>query len=150
MAERHCKAVLDRNPDHADINHLLGAIRFQQGNLEEALTHLKRATVWPGATAEYHNNLGCVLFKLGQRDGAIAAFERALALNPGFADALNNLGAIHREGSKSLKAVHTDLLENGFRPELLQAVPHLGAAYHGIVPHWHFAMMADRQRNEAS
>jgi type II protein arginine methyltransferase len=28
-------------------------------------------------------------------------------------------------------------------------MPHLGAAYHGIVPHWHFAMMADRTRNEA-
>src|SRR5712691_12835128 len=66
VAERHCRTVLERNPDHAEINHLLGAIRFQQGNLEEALTLLKRATVSPGATAEHHTNLGCLLFKLGQ------------------------------------------------------------------------------------
>src|SRR5215471_5241122 len=88
-AERCCRVVLDGNPHHAEINHLLGAIRFQQGNLEEALTFLKRATVSPGATAEHHNNLGCVLLKLGQREAAIAAFERALALKPGYADALN-------------------------------------------------------------
>jgi len=28
-------------------------------------------------------------------------------------------------------------------------MPHFGAAHHGIVPRWHFAMMADRTRNES-
>jgi SAM-dependent methyltransferase len=149
VAERHCRTVLERNPDHADINHLLGAIRFQQGNLEEALALLKRATVSSGATAEHHNNLGCLLFKLGQRDAAIAAFERALAINPGYTDALNNLGAIYREDSKLGKAVNANPQQGAFRPELLQAMPHLGSAYHGIVSRWHFAMMADRKRNES-
>src|SRR5262249_16129785 len=148
VAERHCRTVLERNPDHADINHLLGAIRFQQDKLEEALVFLKRATVSPGATAEHHNNLGCLLIKLGQRDAAIAAFERALAIKPGYADALNNLGVMYREGSKLGKAVNANPQLGAFRPELLQAMPHLGAAYHGIVPRWHFAMMADRMRNE--
>src|SRR5258706_2945977 len=146
VAERHCRTVLECNPDHAEINHLLGAIRFQQGNLEEALALLKRATVSPGATAEHHTNLGCLLFKLGQRDAAIAAFERALAINPGYADALNNLGVIYREGSKPGKAVNANPQQGAFRPELLQAMPHLGSAYHDIVPRWHFAMMADRKR----
>jgi len=149
VAERHCRTVLERNPDHAEINHLLGAIRFQQGNFEEALALLKRATVSPGATAEQHNNLGCVLLELGQRDAAIAAFERALAIKPGYADALNNLGVIYRESSKLGKAVNANPQQGAFRPELLQAMPHLGSAYHGIVPRWHFAMMADRKRNEA-
>ena len=149
VAERHCRTVLERNPDHAEINHLLGAIRFQQGNLEEALALLKRATVSPGATAEHHNNLGCVLLELGQRDAAIAAFERALAIKPGYADALNNLGVIYRESSKLGKAVNANPQQGAFRPELLQAMPHLGSAYHDVVPRWHFAMMADRKRNEA-
>jgi SAM-dependent methyltransferase len=152
LAERHCRIALERNPDNAEIHHLLGAIRFQQGNLEEALALLKRATISPGATAEHHNNLGCALFKLGEKDAAIAAFERALALNPGYAAALANLGAIYREGSKpgkAVDAVDASPQEGAFRPELLQAMPHLGAAYHGIVPRWHFAMMADRKRNES-
>ena len=32
LAARHCRTVLARNPDHAEINHLLGAIRFQEGD----------------------------------------------------------------------------------------------------------------------
>src|SRR5215471_13418690 len=105
VAERHCRIVLERNPDHAEINHLLGAIRYRQGNLEEALVLLKRATISPGATAEHHNDLGCMLLKLGQKDAASAAFERALAIKPGYADALNNLGIIYRERSKGATAV---------------------------------------------
>jgi type II protein arginine methyltransferase len=149
MAERHCRTVLEHNPDHADIDHLLGAIRFRQGKHEEALTFLKRATVSRAATAEHHNSLGCVLFKLGQREAAIAAFDRALAIAPGYAAALNNLGAIYREGSKPVTAVNANPQASAFRPELLQAMPHFGSAYHGIVPRWHFAMMADRERNES-
>jgi type II protein arginine methyltransferase len=149
LAARHCRTVLARNPDHAEINHLLGAIRFQEGNLEEALVLLKRATGSPGATAEHHNNLGCVLFKLGQRDAAIAAFERAVAIDPGYADARNNLGMLYREGPKLGQAVDADPQQGAFRPELLQLMPHFGAAYHDIVPRWHFAMLADRQRNES-
>src|SRR5215510_13523134 len=148
MAERHCRTVLQRNPDHAEINHLLGAIRFQEGNFEESLTLLKRATVSPGATAEHHNNLGCLLFKLGQKDAAKAAFERALAINPRYTDAFNNLAGIYRETAKAAKAVNANPKPGAFSPELLQAAPHVGSPYHGIVPPWHFTMMADRKRNE--
>src|SRR5262249_4286565 len=42
-----------------------------------------------------------------------------------------------------------DVRQGAFKPELLQAMPHLGAGYHGVVPRWHFAMMADRRRNES-
>jgi SAM-dependent methyltransferase len=149
VAERHCRTVLEHDPDHLEINHLLGAILFQQGSLEEALTLLTRVTVSRAATAEHYNSLGCVLFKLGRREEAIAAFERALAITPGYAHALNNLSSIHRESSKPAKAVYANPQQGVFKPELLQAMPHLGADYHDIVPRWHFAMMADRKRNES-
>ncbi len=113
---------------------------------------MKRAAALPGATAEHHNNLGCVLFKLGQREAAIAAFERALAINPGDADALNNLnnlGAIDRKGRTSGRAMAAIPQQGVFKPELLHAMRHFGAAYHDVVPRWHFAMLADRKRNEA-
>ena len=142
--------MLERNPDHAEINHLLGAIRFQQGNLEEALTLLKRATVSPGATAEHHNNLGCVLLKLGRRDAAIAAFERALAINPGYADALNNLGVIVPRGFEAREGCQRQSpARRRSGPSSWLPCPISASAYHGIVPRWHFAMMADRKRNES-
>ena len=147
VAERHCRMVLARDPGHAETNHLLGAIRYHEGKLQEALAFLQRAVVSPGATAEHHNNLGCLLMTVGQKDSAIAAFRRALAINPAYTDALNNLNAMYRAPSKPAKAL-ADLEHGAFRPELLQAMPHLGAEFHGLVPPWHFAMMADRMRNE--
>ena len=148
VAERHCRIILARNPDHAEINHLLGAIRFQEGKLEEALAFLNRAVISPGATAEHHNNLGCLLITLGQKDFAIAAFKRALAINPGYADALNNLNVMYRASSKAGKVLNANPEDGAFRPDLLRVMPHLGAEFHGLVPPWHFAMMADRMRNE--
>jgi Tfp pilus assembly protein PilF len=149
VAERHCRTVLKRSPDHLEINHLLGAILFRQGSHEEALALLQRVTVASGATAEHHNSLGCVLFKLGRREAAIEAFERALAINPEYSAALNNLSAIYRESAKPAKAATANPGEGVFATGLLQAMPHLGATYHGLVPRWHFAMMADRKRNES-
>ena len=148
-AEERCTVMLNRNPEYAEANHLLGAIRFQQGKTEEALAFLKRATASPGATAEMHNNLGAVLNKLGQKEAAIAAFERALAIKPGYADALNNLGVTYLESQKPDQAIDAFRKAVALEPDLLQAKANLRSTYHGVVPGWHFAMMADRKRNEA-
>ncbi len=148
-AEERCSVLLDRNPDSAEANHLLGAIRFQQGRSEEALALLKRATASPGATAEMHNNLGGVLYKLGQKQAAIEALERALALKPGYADALNNLAVIYLEEQKTEKAIETFRQVVSLQPDLLRVQANLRSAYRDVVPAWHFAMMDDHKRNEA-
>src|SRR4029079_380216 len=100
-AAERCKVVLSRNPEQAEANHLLSAIRFQQCKSEEALILLKRAAASPRATAEMHTHLGAALYNFGQTGEAIAAFERALAINPRYADALNNLRAIYVEQQKT-------------------------------------------------
>jgi len=46
---RRSKIVLERNPEQVEANHLVGAIRFQQGKPEEALAFLKRAAASPRA-----------------------------------------------------------------------------------------------------
>jgi hypothetical protein len=148
-AEERCTALLARNPDQAEPSHLLGAICFQQGRVEEALVHLKRATASSRATAEMHNNLGAALHKLGRSDEAVAAFQRALALKPAFADALNNLAVVYLEKQKTDQAIDAFRKVVQIQPELLHAKANLRAAYHGVVPPWHFAMMDDRRRNEA-
>jgi protein O-GlcNAc transferase len=76
-AEERCRFVLDRNPDHAEVNHLLGAIRFQQGRTEEAVTFLKRAAASPRATVEMHNHLGAAFNRLGRKEEAAQAGGRA-------------------------------------------------------------------------
>jgi type II protein arginine methyltransferase len=149
QAEERCRAVLDRDPTHAEANHFLGAIRFQQGKTEEALAFLKRAAASPGATAEMHNHFGAALTKLGRKEEAIEAFERAVAINPAYAEALNNLGVLYREKEKTGLALNAFRQAVALKPDLLEAQANLSSSYRGVVPAWHFQMMDDRKRNDA-
>src|SRR5882672_6266201 len=95
-AEERCRVVLGRDPEHAEANHLLGAMCFQRGMNEQALAFLKRAATSPRATAEMHNHLGAAFNVLGRKDEAAQAFERALAINPDLLKANPNLKSIYR------------------------------------------------------
>src|SRR5258708_40149988 len=55
-AGESCRLFLAGNPDHAQVNHLFGVIRFPQGRMDEALELVQRALSAPAATAEMHNN----------------------------------------------------------------------------------------------
>src|SRR5882672_9242855 len=147
-AEERCRVVLGRDPEHAEANHLLGAMRFQRGMNEEALTFLKRAAASPRATAEMHNHLGSAFNMLGRKDEAAQAFERALSINPSFADALHNLGVIYAENQKTEQAINAFRQALALKPDLLKANPNLRSVYRGVVPAWHFQMMDDSKRNE--
>ena len=147
-AERLLEQVLAANADSAAANHLMGAIRFHQNRVEDALPYVKRAAASSAATAEMHCILGAVLHRLGNRDEAIDAYERSLAVKPGHADALNALANIYREDEKSRRAADAPRPAT-LKPELLRAKSNASPGYHGVVPGWHFAMMDDRKRNEA-
>ena len=148
-AEERCRFILAANRDHAQANHLLGAIRFQQGRFGEALDFLKRAAEAPDATAEMHNHLGSTYNKLGDNQRAAEAFQRAIAIKPGYADALHNLGVTLGKMQNSEQALSNLRQAVVLKPELLQENPNLQGLYHGVVPGWHFAMMDHRQRNDA-
>src|SRR5712671_2445124 len=147
-AEERCRVVLGRDPEHAEANHLLGAIRFQQDKIEDALAFLKRAAASPRATAEMHNHLGSALRRLGRKDEAARAFERAVAMNPDYADALHNLGVIYGENQKTEQALNALRQAVALKPDLLQVNPNLRSIYQGVAPAWHFQMMDDSKRNE--
>jgi type II protein arginine methyltransferase len=147
-AEERCRVVLGRDPEHAEANHLLGAMCFQRGMNEEALAFLKLAAASPRATAEMHNHLGSAFNRLGRKDEAAQAFERAVAINPSYADALHNLGMIYGEKQKTEQAINALRQAVALKPELLQVNPNLRSVYHGVVPGWHFQMMDDSKRNE--
>jgi tetratricopeptide (TPR) repeat protein len=144
-----CRAILARFPGDTATNHLLGVIYFRQGRTGIAKDLLARASASPDATAEIHNNYGAVLNALGEHDAAIAAFKRALALQEGYADAHNNLGVVYRAQGQSGDAIETLRRAVALKPDLAEAKTNLRTAYRDIVPGWHFAMMGDRQRNNA-
>jgi len=72
----------------------------RQGNMAEAVIHLKEAVRIEPRSAEYHNYLGYILAHQGKEDEAIIHFREALRINPDFRlakDNLKNALAINRK-----------------------------------------------------
>ena len=148
-AAQLCRSVLAGNPQDTDANHLMGVIYFRHGDNVTARDYMKRSADSPKATPEMHNNLGSVLIALGETESAIAAFNRALEMKPDYADALNNLGVIHRNEKRIEQAIEAFRRAIALNPNFSQAKANLRAAYRDVVPGWHFAMMDDKDRNDA-
>ena len=93
-AEQGYRAILQREPQHADSLHLLGVIALQAGDLNAALALVERAVALRPDAAVCRNNLGQVLERLGNDDEGARCYEAAIALDPGYAEAHNNLGLV--------------------------------------------------------
>lgn len=77
----------------------MGSLRFDQGQVQRAVTHYERGLAYDPDYAEGYNNLGVALTQLGRMTEAKAAFQRALSLRSDYAEAFNNLGiALANEG----------------------------------------------------
>jgi tetratricopeptide (TPR) repeat protein len=82
LSTRSMQAVTENN---------LGAALQEQGRVDEAIAHYRRAIAFEDDYAPAHNNLGTALRANGRLDEAIAAFRRAIAINDGYGDAHYNL-----------------------------------------------------------
>lgn len=70
------------------------------GDLEEAVSLLRRATEADPTFVEAFHNFGNALIASGRADEAIAPLRRAIDLKPDFAEAYNNLGrALYASGA---------------------------------------------------
>jgi len=93
LAERRYKAVLARDPDHADALHLLGYLNYQAGRPVQALRYLAHALKHDGRSSALLSTYGLVLHALGRIGEALTQYDAALALAPDDADLLNRRGA---------------------------------------------------------
>ena len=99
VALANYQKALELDPNCASAHSNLAVALVQEGNLEEAESHYRKAL--PGRpTAETHNGLGYVLARRGRTDEAIAEFRKAIGLNPKFTPAYNNLAdALVKQGN---------------------------------------------------
>ena len=93
-AEKGYRALLQREPQHADSLNLLGVIALQTGNVGSALALVQRAVALRPDAAPCRNNLGQVLERLGRDDEAAGCYEAAIELDPSYAEPHNNLGVL--------------------------------------------------------
>ncbi|KDB08112.1 glycosyl transferase family 9 [Burkholderia sp. lig30] len=81
QAEKAYAELLELDPDHPEALHLLGALRFQQGRLEDAEPLMRRSIERqpvPLSLANY----SAVLAGLGREQDALARLNEALSINP--------------------------------------------------------------------
>ena len=86
--------IAQRQPNNADVQHLLGLVSHQVGQNDVALQFIQQAIALSPNSAVYHLNLGNVLAADSAPDNAIASYRRAIALDPANAVAHNNLGNV--------------------------------------------------------
>jgi protein O-mannosyl-transferase len=88
------RTTLARNPNCWVARCNLGNVLLQNGRVDEAVTHFRKAMEIQPDDAGIHNNLGNALLRKGQVVEAIGQYEEALRLRPDFAEAHYNLGSV--------------------------------------------------------
>jgi len=86
------RTTIARNPDCWLAQDGLGALLFEQGQVDQAIIRFRSSLDIQPDNAEAQNNLGAALAKKGQVNEAIMRFQKAVAIRPNFAEAHNNLG----------------------------------------------------------
>ena len=93
-AERLYSQVLAMEPASFAPRHMLGVIRFQQGQYPQAIELIAGALKLNPQVTEAWVNLGHVQAVAGRPEEAVASYRRALILYPGESAALNALAGV--------------------------------------------------------
>ncbi|HZZ78718.1 MAG TPA: tetratricopeptide repeat protein [Gemmataceae bacterium] len=101
----HFKEVIRLDPLRAGAFINLGAVYNRLGQLEDALTTLRRGIQLDANRAEGYYNIALVYRQLGQLDMAVNAYREAVRLNPKMYDAHYNLGNIFLEKGQHVLAI---------------------------------------------
>lgn len=94
-AEAGYQKVLAADAKHAEANHLLGMLRYQQGQFGKAIELIRRA-IASKADADFLAHLGAVQVAAGQPQEAEQAYLQAIALKPATAGVHYNLGVLYQ------------------------------------------------------
>jgi tetratricopeptide (TPR) repeat protein len=101
---------------------------YDDGQLDQAITHYQRALALRPDHAPAHNNLGAALRAQGRLDEAVASYERALAAQPDYADAHYNLANALLDANKPEQAAEHFRVALGAIPDSAGVRNNLGIA----------------------
>jgi tetratricopeptide (TPR) repeat protein len=87
-------AITQRYPQHGFGWKVLGAIRQQQGLIDEAFQALKNAAELLPNDSEANYNLGNCFYDQNQLEEAVVCYQKAVRIDSGFAKAHFNLGSV--------------------------------------------------------
>ena len=95
-AETLYQQVLVQQPNHPGALHVLGLLKYQNGDLQRALELIERAIAAKPDFAEAYKNAANIYAELDQLDNAINNYRQAIAITPDLVEAHVNLGMVYQ------------------------------------------------------
>jgi predicted O-linked N-acetylglucosamine transferase (SPINDLY family) len=128
-AENLYKSILKSSPSNFEVIHLLGIIKIQLKQFEEAIVWLNKAIVINPNNHSVFNNLGVCYKELEKYPEALNNFNAALKIKPDYAEVYNNLGIIYKflENYKDAIKNYNEAIK--LKPEYAEAYNNLGLIY---------------------
>ena len=128
-AVRVFREAVRLDPDHVRTRAELAEVLADRGDgdLDEALIHLRQAIKLNPKYAPAYGTLGSVLYQKGDQKGAIAAMTEAVALDPTDADYRSSLGGVLGQTGDVDEALTHLWAAICLRPKSAQAHNNLGA-----------------------
>lgn len=131
-AERVYRTILENNASLHEAEHSLGLIMRESGRLDDAIEHIRRATLLAPQLPLYHANLGEMLRLAGRLNEAEAEGRRAIELQPDYPEALSNLGVALFDQGRFEDAVAQHRRAIAVKPDFPFAHNNLGNALHRL------------------
>ncbi|GLJ55467.1 hypothetical protein SUGI_1191050 [Cryptomeria japonica] len=103
-------------------------VKFE-GDIQQGITHYKKALLYNWHYADAMYNLGVAYGEQLKFDMAIVMYELALHFNPHCAEACNNLGVIYKDRDNLDKAVECYQMALSIKPSFSQSLNNLGVVY---------------------
>jgi len=143
------RALLQAAPQFIGARVNLGIALEQAGDLPGATEAYRAATQAQPDLAVAHLNLGLALQKQHRFRDAIAALQTAVTLDAALLGAHMAIGQSARELGDSAVAVAAFQRAAKLAPEHPDVKAALSGLLSGLIPGWHFPMLADAARNDA-
>lgn len=123
--------TLEKNPRCWMAHTNLGRLLAQQGKLDEAEAHYRRALAIYSGEASTHYNYGNLLAKTARLEQAIAEYREAIKLAPEKPEAHNNLGFVLNQQHRPDEAIAEYERALFYQPDFAEAYYNLGNALAG-------------------
>jgi protein O-GlcNAc transferase len=128
QAEESYARLIKKTPDYFDALHFYGLFKYQQGNLNDALKLITKATKINPRSANAFNSLGVVLGASKRHADALASFDSALSIDRNHVSALSNRGNSLNELRRFQDAIDSSDRALALNPQFLEAYIPRGAA----------------------
>ena len=94
-AENLYQQILAQEPNHPGALHVIGLLKYQNGDMQGAIAFIEKAIEHKADFAEAYKNAANIYAELGRMDNAITMYQRALEISPELDEAHLNLATIY-------------------------------------------------------